>query len=286
MFIVSTFCFAQGPYFSRIEQFSNEIVDRLHNVRAERIAIINIRETFTENRTVFSDILEEDLINDLIQNNQKTFSLVSVRMDEVLNELRNQNNTLFDREQREKFGRLAGADAILTGRYQLEREFVFIKLQLLSINTGEAIAAFDFSLPLLMIPKEFLSPRLKIAQDNLILGKKRGQLRWYATWRSLLLPGWGQHFNGYSTKGTLFFITEVALAGATYYTWDQKSKKTGDDQQQKYQDYYKYSSSALVLVHSVNVLDALIFPAKNPVHLSAGFFPGSNTVLAGVKIKF
>ncbi|MGH7602286.1 MAG: DUF5683 domain-containing protein [bacterium] len=40
-------------------------------------------------------------------------------------------------------------------------------------------------------------------------------LRLEAAWRSLLLPGWGQRFKGQKTKGRLFTISAVALAGAT-----------------------------------------------------------------------
>lgn len=36
-----------------------------------------------------------------------------------------------------------------------------------------------------------------------------------AAWRSLLLPGWGQRYKGQKTKGRLFSIAAVTLAGAT-----------------------------------------------------------------------
>lgn len=107
-----------------------------------------------------------------------------------------------------------------------------------------------------------------------------------AAWRSLLLPGWGQRYKGQKTKGRLFSIAAVTLAGATltsHFLRENAEKKyleavEESDLKSRYDTFNRYHllrnnlALALGVVWGAAALDALIVRVE-PKTNKVGFVP-------------
>ena len=123
-----------------------------------------------------------------------------------------------------------------------------------------------------------------------------------ATWRSLLLPGWGQQFKGQKTKERFFSLAAAGLAGATLTSHilrsraEKKYLRAGEnDVTARYDTFNRYHqlrnnlALSLGVVWGAAVLDAFIVrvePASNKI--GAAFPPTSmmGTVGFAVQIPF
>lgn len=110
-----------------------------------------------------------------------------------------------------------------------------------------------------------------------------------ATWRSLLLPGWGQRFKGQKNKGRIFSIAAATLAGATFSSQllrnraEQKYLRAGENEVvARYNTFNRYhqlrNNSALALgaVWGAAVLDAFIVRVEPASHKIGVIFPSTN----------
>ncbi len=120
-----------------------------------------------------------------------------------------------------------------------------------------------------------------------------------ATWRSLLLPGWGQHFKGQETKGRIFSIAATALAGATLTSHilrnraEERYLRAGENNvAARYDTFNRYHqlrnnlALSLGVVWGAAVLDAFIVrvePASNKI--GAAFSPASMMGMAGFAVQ-
>lgn len=123
-----------------------------------------------------------------------------------------------------------------------------------------------------------------------------------ATWRSLLLPGWGQQFKGQKTKGRIFSIATAALAGATLTSHllrnraGQKYLRAGENEVAvRYDTFNRYHqlrnnlALSLGVVWSAAVLDAFIVrvePVSNKVGVVFPSAPMPGAAGFGVQISF
>jgi len=123
-----------------------------------------------------------------------------------------------------------------------------------------------------------------------------------ATWRSLLLPGWGQRFKGQNAKGRAFAIAAIALAGATItsHIWRDRAEKNyltaGENEvEARYDTFNRYHllrnnlALALGLVWSAAVLDAFIVrvePKANGVGFTTPPPSTPATIALGLKVSF
>jgi len=120
-----------------------------------------------------------------------------------------------------------------------------------------------------------------------------------ATWRSLLLPGWGQQFKGQKTKGRIFSVAAAALAGATLASHllrnraEQKYLRAGENEVvARYDPFNRYHqlrnnlALSLGVVWGAAVLDAFMVrvePASTKMGLA---FPrASMPETAGVTVQ-
>jgi hypothetical protein len=62
----------------------------------------------------------------------------------------------------------------------------------------------------------------------------RQKQAWKAGLRSLLLPGWGQHYADQSGKGRLILLGGVAIAGALWWTHEDYQDRLGDFEDAKH----------------------------------------------------
>jgi len=123
-----------------------------------------------------------------------------------------------------------------------------------------------------------------------------------ATWRSLLLPGWGQRFKGQKMKGRIFSIAAAGLAGATltgHILRDRAEKKylrTGENEViARYDTFNRYHqlrnnlALSLGVVWSAAVLDAFVVRVEPASKKIGVVFPPASmmgTVGFAVQIPF
>jgi hypothetical protein len=119
-----------------------------------------------------------------------------------------------------------------------------------------------------------------------------------ATWRSLLLPGWGQRFKGQKTKGRIFSIATAVLAGvamASHILRERAEKKylnAGEEVEARYETFNRYHllrnnmAVGLGVVWGAAVLDALIVRAE-PQSIRVGLTlpPHHLPAAAGLSLK-
>jgi len=120
-----------------------------------------------------------------------------------------------------------------------------------------------------------------------------------ATWRSLLLPGWGQQFKEQKTKGRIFSIAAAALAGAIVASHllrsraEKKYWRAGEnDVVARYDTFNRYHqlrnnlALSLGLVWSAAVLDAFIVRVEPASKKVGVVFPSANmTGAVGLAVR-
>lgn len=123
-----------------------------------------------------------------------------------------------------------------------------------------------------------------------------------ATWRSLLLPGWGQHFKGQKTKSRFFSIAAATLAGATlashllrndaeqkYLRADANEVAARYDTFNRYHQLRNNLALALGAMWSAAVLDAFIVrvePVSNKIGVVFPSAPLPGAAGFAVEISF
>ncbi len=100
-----------------------------------------------------------------------------------------------------KAGRLLGASYVVLGGVSTIGGTFQVTTRLVRSETGEIIGAGTVSIP----RAEFVAFR----RDVVVVKSKRGAL-----FRSMLIPGWGQLYNGDLVKGTSTLAVAIGLAGA------------------------------------------------------------------------
>ncbi len=250
-------------YDAKIREIASDLVSGLRRVKSELrgLAVINIREETTDQRQQLGIILENDICNAIIGNNSKTFPVVELRLDDVLNELKNQNSILTDPLKRQHFGMMIGAEALLTGTYRYEQSSVKLHLRAMDIATGEALWAFSADFPLAIIPEVYVPASQKEnIQASWEIENIRRKSNYKAAMISAIIPGGGQYYLQRHAIGTAFFASELLLLGSHFY-FDRRFTKTGKT------DYKNLSNdtwTSFWILHGINILEALLRPAKLP----------------------
>lgn len=126
-------------------------------------------------------------------------------------------------------------------------------------------------------------------------------------WRSLIVPGWGQLYQGKTLKGISFLVGEVALVGAGFYfnseysanntksleATNLKIKKEFRDRASENQTYSYIAFGAAAGVYIYNVVDAFVSKSgkvnydtnrMSVTPLTSMSYDGS--LLAGISIQF
>jgi len=79
-----------------------------------------------------------------------------------------------------------------------------------------------------------------------------------AIFRSALLPGWGQWYNGKKLKALIVLGGELAIVGNAVY-FNQKVVRSSSDFEKQYYQYYRNRAFWwLLAAHLLNILDAYV----------------------------
>ena len=115
-----------------------------------------------------------------------------------------------------------------------------------------------------------------------------------ATWRSALLPGWGQFYKGQKSKGWVMggaFFSSLIFSGFAYYNENRYHDQYLDSQDpadiksayDNYNTWYKIRRNGMIftaVIWILNVADALWSPYPLPIHSG-----NSNSQIPGISIN-
>jgi len=161
-------------YNESLDALVSSLASRASSTTVHTIAVTGFADAMTNQRFMFSEILEDDLTTKLVQTN-KFHVVVKSKINEVLKELKFGYEGFVDPEKRKQFGKLAQADAILTGTYRQQSNDVIINAQLINIETGEAIWAGSISISMGEVPPgAFQFPNIYQETPTIVAGEKEG----------------------------------------------------------------------------------------------------------------
>lgn len=122
------------------------------------------------------------------------------QLDKILEETKLSLLGLTDASNASKVGKMLGADLVVVGSVAETGENISISVRAVDAGTGEAQAAWEARFP---------ASTTELLAAKYVVKKSRGD----AFFRSLLIPGWGQTYNGDDVKAGVFLGTGVALVG-------------------------------------------------------------------------
>lgn len=122
------------------------------------------------------------------------------QLDRILEETKLSLLGLTDAANASKVGQMLGADLVVVGSVSETGELISVSIRAVGTGSSEALAAWESRFP--AATAELLSAKY-------VVQKSRSD----ALFRSLLIPGWGQSYNGDDTKAAVFFGTGLALVG-------------------------------------------------------------------------
>lgn len=201
------------------------------------------------------------------------FSLVErSRLKAVLDEQALQQLGVTDPDRAVELGKVANADLLVVGQVvKLGAEYR-VTAKLIDVATASVKGVAETTLP--------VADLIALSSDAVVLRSKTD-----AAFRSLVLPGWGQHYNREPTKGWLFSgltggllltgigfeVTGLALGQFYYKDWNpeddgytpgdpaiQRELNTRHDVAQMALNIGHVVLGATVLVWGYNVLDAYL----------------------------
>ncbi len=119
---------------------------------------------------------------------------------------------------------------------------------------------------------------LRIASEPAVFRMPQADVRLSASWRSLVLPGWGQFYKEQDNKGAAIIAAQLLSVAALIYLQAETSRRHDDylaiknynnpDIDDRYQEYRRaYQTRNTVAyftlgIYALNYLDALYFPVK------------------------
>lgn len=122
------------------------------------------------------------------------------QLDRIFEETKLSLIGLTDSGNATKVGQMAGADLIVVGSVSETGEFISVSVRAVDVATSEAVGAWEARFP---------ASTTQLLSEKYVVKKSRGD----AFFRSLLIPGWGQTYNGDDVKAGVFLGTWVALGG-------------------------------------------------------------------------
>ena len=124
-----------------------------------------------------------------------------------------------------------------------------VLLLIFTIQLGEVTASAQTSMT---------DSTVTLQSDTLVKESPQQKSPGGAVLRSLLVPGWGQFYNGQKIKAAIVCAGEVALIGTAVY-WDRQASNAPDDQTGfVYRDYRNQALWFLAGTIVLSMLDAYV----------------------------
>lgn len=188
------------------------------------------------------------------------------KLAKVLDEMKLVQLGFADEKTAAQVGKMLQAQVVIVGEVAEAGDKFVINARIVDVESAKVLYQEGFNSP--------IEGMIALSSESLVLKSKID-----ATYRSLILPGWGQFYNGDKIKGVVFSVVEVGLFGTAvwmhllgagkeddYKKTDctdagqecidkvQKLKSEGEDYY-KMRNYFIYGGAAVWLL---NVLDAYL----------------------------
>lgn len=137
------------------------------------------------------------------------------QLNKVLEETKLSLLGLTDAGNATKVGQMLGADLVIVGSVSETGDMISVSVRAVRVETGEAMAAWEARFP---------ASTTQLLSEKYVVKRSRAD----AGFRSLLIPGWGQSYNGDDTKAIVFLGVGAALVGATAFEFYQYGKITDE----------------------------------------------------------
>ncbi len=132
---------AQRILADGIRDLSTQIAAKVTKEQKHKIAVLPFKE-LEGHRTVLGSYLAEELVTALLET--PSFSIVERTMlDRVVSELKLDRSGLIDPETAKQVGKIAGADAIVTGTITDLASYVAVNARLIDAQSGRIFAAAE-----------------------------------------------------------------------------------------------------------------------------------------------
>jgi TolB-like protein len=146
-------------------------------------------------------VVSELVITDLVRDHHLPL-IERAQLGAVMNELALQQSGAIDDAQVLQVGKLAGARALVVGRVSDVGADFLVSVRAIDADNGTVIVADEVKLP--------KAELLAFSADAVVLKSRSG-----AMFRSMVLPGWGQSYNGDDAKGVVLGTLTVGLGLGT-----------------------------------------------------------------------
>jgi len=190
--------------------------------------------------------------------NRKPFVVVErERLDQVMKEYRLADLGIVDSKSVAQFGKVLGAQTIISGSVNEAGAKYLVTVRQVEVETAQVLATASVEID--------RAGLIALSEASVVLRSKGG-----ATFRSALVPGWGQFYNGETFKSVTFMGLGLGslFGGLGYYfaaetnraDYDSNSKESvemrekGNDQVQ----IANWLLRAFAVVWTINVADAYL----------------------------
>jgi TolB-like protein len=146
-------------------------------------------------------VVSELVVTDLVRDHHLPL-IERAQLGAVMNELALQQSGAIDDAQVLQVGKLAGARALVVGRVSDVGADFLVSVRAIDADNGTVIVADEVKLP--------KAELLAFSADAVVLKSRSG-----AMFRSMVLPGWGQSYNGDDAKGVVLGTLTVGLGLGT-----------------------------------------------------------------------
>ena len=121
-------------------------------------------------------------------------------LDQVMKEYRLADLGVVDPSNAAQFGKILGAQSILSGSVAEAGPMYVITGRLVDVQTGQVLVSGQTQMP--------QAGLIALSSDAVVMRSRTGAL-----FRSVLIPGWGQYYNQQPIQGTIFLGAAVASLG-------------------------------------------------------------------------
>jgi TolB-like protein len=243
------------------------------NPRYLRFAVLPFEAVDADSKDKGLGLVVTDVLATTLLRDHRLALVERARLNAVLGEMALQQTGVTDDSKAAEVGKIANADVLILGQVALLGDRYKVTAKMLETETARVASVVETDLP--------AADLVALSSNAVVLRSKAD-----AAFRSVVLPGWGQHYNQEATKGWVFtgvtgalllggigFETAGLLTHLLYYVpytpESDNFASSGDPQfQRNLQDRYNLAQTQFVVGHvllgataavwAYNVLDAYI----------------------------
>jgi len=144
------------------------------------------------------------------------------KLAKVLDEMKLVQLGFADEKTAAQVGKMLQAQVVIVGEVNEAADKFVINARVVDVESAKVLYQEGFNSP--------IEGMIALSSESLVLRSK-----WDTTYRSLILPGWGQFYNGDKIKGAAFTLVEAGLFG-TAVAMHLLGASKEDEYKKKYRD--------------------------------------------------